>query len=368
MALENLRGRADRVFHPVYTEQRLDRGRGYATRFDSQGTQFRGMGKYLHETDRIVRQIYSIASQELGRDVAAISFGDPTLIDPAFIEDDAKIMLDQTRYTQVALAAYNAACLYRFRKENPNLATIRPSLGVGESWGFMGSAFAAGGFGDITYTDSFRNFAAFNVQRGELFQEVCDIKPSGLVQLEVQNVNQWEFVDEVANDKDLELAFDVDDSIRRYGGDSPDLVSAREILEGAGIKVRPLRVSGKFHSKAFREVGDRLRPILRAFLRDLEYPIVSNVTREVRLIQSKGEVEDEAVRICSEPVYTKDINAFLTNSRLASIYKMGGRRTFGDDVLASPILTDGQKKAAAGGAAAGAITVGAIAWRLKNRR
>ena len=116
------------------------------------------MGRNLYESYPYVRDLYRIAQKETGINVAALSFGDPSDFDVKATEETVREALDQTRFTQLALATYNASCIYAFGVEKRRIAEFRPRFDLGESYGGFTTLFSGGGFGDLGYKDTFRPY------------------------------------------------------------------------------------------------------------------------------------------------------------------------------------------------------------------
>jgi [acyl-carrier-protein] S-malonyltransferase len=89
--------------------------------FPGQGSQYRGIGRDLYESEPAAREVYQIAGDVLGYDIARLSFDDP----------EGHIHL--TRFTQPVLLTHSIACLralqHRVGHELPVHAVAGHSLG-----------------------------------------------------------------------------------------------------------------------------------------------------------------------------------------------------------------------------------------------
>lgn len=76
--------------------------------FPGQGSQYVGMGRDLYEASADARELYTFASQELGEDLATISFNGPM------------DTLRQTRFTQPAILVHSLAILAFIKECKPS--------------------------------------------------------------------------------------------------------------------------------------------------------------------------------------------------------------------------------------------------------
>jgi [acyl-carrier-protein] S-malonyltransferase len=115
--------------------------------FPGQGSQYRGIGKDLHDTEPAARQVYQRASDVLGYDMARLAFEDP--------ED----RINLTRYTQPVLLTHSIACLRAL--EDRLGTTLRPGSVAGHSLGEYTALVSAGSL-------EFEDALALVATRGEL--------------------------------------------------------------------------------------------------------------------------------------------------------------------------------------------------------
>jgi len=102
--------------------------------FPGQGSQYRGMGSDLVAEFDSAREVFGVASEVVGYDMAELCFTDP------------KGQLDFTRFTQPALLTHQVACLESFRSLLAD-APIPPSVTAGHSLGEYTALLAAGALG-----------------------------------------------------------------------------------------------------------------------------------------------------------------------------------------------------------------------------
>ncbi len=87
--------------------------------FPGQASQYVGMGKDLYESESDVRRLYDIASEEIGEDIARLSFDGPAE------------RLKETRFTQPAILLHSLAIL-KIMKDNLPTASFTAGHSLGE--------------------------------------------------------------------------------------------------------------------------------------------------------------------------------------------------------------------------------------------
>ena len=220
--------------------------------FPGQGSQYVGMGKEFYDAIGACREVYEMASEASGLDVAKLCF-----------EENEQIHI--TEYTQIAMLATEAA-IYAALKEKG----YTPDLTAGLSLGEYGALIASG---------VMRMKDAFSIirKRGIYMQNAVPFggAMSAVLGLDASSIEkiceETEGIVSIAN-------YNCPGQIVITG----EKDAASSALKEAGAKrVVPLNVSGPFHSPMLLKAGTQLGEALAEIeIAENFIPYVANVTAD----------------------------------------------------------------------------------------
>lgn len=229
-----------------------------AALFPGQGSQQVGMGKDLSETYPSAREAFGRADEILGLPLSRICWEGP--------EEE----LTQTQNAQPAILVHSLATWTVIREELAG----RVKYSAGHSLGEFAAYCAAG---SLDFEDAVRLVR----RRGELMAEARAGTMAAVVGLEPAVVE--EICGEVRADGGVVVAANYNSPQQLViSGEAEAVGEASGKAKAAGAKmVRPLAVSGAFHSPLMSDAESGLRAELgNVTFRDPEFPVVSNVTAE----------------------------------------------------------------------------------------
>jgi len=268
--------------------------------FPGQASQYVGMAKDLYDSSDEVRQMYQMASDEIGADIARLSFEGPA-------EE-----LKKTRFTQPAILLHSLAVLKIIGDE---LGTF--DYAAGHSLGEYGALAVTGA---LSHEDAIRAV----VRRAALMEEACVKNPGtmaatmGLSPEQVQQV-----CDEAAKVGVVVPANFNSPSQIVLSGEIEAVTKAAELAKAAGAKrAMLLPVGGAFHSPLM----ELAREGLQAFLENIainkpERPVVANVTAAP--VSEPDEIRSLLVKQVTAPVRWAQTMAFLAEAGVTKVIEIG---------------------------------------------
>ena len=231
--------------------------------FPGQGVQAFGMGKDFYENFQCAKQVYDLANEVSGLDVAQICFEENEL-------------LNVTEYTQIALLTTEIAML-KVLQEKGVKADICAGLSLGEY-----GALAAGEVAEL------RDIFALIRKRGIYMQEAY---PEGGGMTAVLGLDV-DVVEEVCRSCDgiVSVANDNCPGQIVITGEKASVDQAAEILKEKGAKkCVALKVSGPFHSELLKGAGKQLADEMKHItFKDPVIPYVSNL--EASLVEKADRI------------------------------------------------------------------------------
>lgn len=220
--------------------------------FPGQGAQYVGMGKDFYETYDTAKEVFELASEVSGLNIADI----------CFTENDK---INITEYTQIAMLATEVAIL-KVLEENGVHADICAGLSLGEY-----GALAAADVCDL------KDLFALIRKRGIYMQQAYPVggAMSAVLGLNMEDVDavckQCEGIVSVANDN-------CPGQIVITGEEQAVKQASERLMEKGAKRCIPLTVSGPFHSKLLEGAGEKLaKELSKVTLRDPKIPYVCNL-------------------------------------------------------------------------------------------
>lgn len=228
--------------------------------FSGQGAQYVGMGKNLYDNYTESKKAFDEASNILDWDVKEVCF------------EDKNGLINQTRYTQVALFTANIAAFNAALEQG-----IVPEAVVGFSLGEYSALVASGIL-------SFEEALKLVDKRAYYMDECSKEKDGGMAAVIGLQVELIEEVCRLVRAEGLELVVANDNCPGQVviSGEKTAIEKATPLLKERGARrVMPLKVSGAFHSPLMKEAANCLKEELQYFnFNEVTTPIVSNVTAD----------------------------------------------------------------------------------------
>lgn len=223
--------------------------------FPGQGAQYIGMGKDFYEAFPVCREVFGIASEASGLDIAKLCF-------------EENEQLNQTEYTQICMLTVEAAIL-RAVEEQGVSSSVNAGLSLGEYGALVASKV-------MDLKDACRVVR----KRGILMQEAV---PTGGAMAAVLALDAAT-IEEICERTEGIV------SVANYNcpgqivitGEEKAVDAACEKLKAAGAKrTVKLNVSGPFHSQMLAGAGEKLGKVLSDVeLKAFDIPYVTNVTAD----------------------------------------------------------------------------------------
>ncbi len=224
--------------------------------FPGQGAQVTGMGKDFYENYASAKEVYEIANEATGMDVAALCF-------------EENEQLNITEYTQIALLTTEVAILKTLTDMGLK-ADYLAGLSLGE-YGALAAAKV------MNYKDLFMVIK----NRGKFMQDAYPVggAMTAVLGLDAETIRRvCESVDGIVS-----IANDNCPGQIVITGEEKAVATAGERLAAEGAKrCIPLKVSGPFHSALLKGAGAKLASVLAPVtIQSPTIPYISNVTADV---------------------------------------------------------------------------------------
>lgn len=273
--------------------------------FPGQGAQVVGMGRELHDSLPIAKEMFGQAGEILGYDLTEVCFGGP------------KETLDSTVISQPALYVTSMIALEKLKLESPDIYDAcegAAGLSLGE---YSAIAFAGG--------MSFEEGLRLVQRRGQAMQAAADETPSSMVS--VLGLDQ-EKVEQVCDQARIEgEVLQVANLLCKgniaVSGHLASCQRVPEVAESLGsMKSIPLSVAGAFHTPIMESAVQKLKDALAAVaMKETRLPVYSNVDATAH--QSAADFQDLlAKQVCAPVLWQKSIEQMLEDG-FDTFYEVG---------------------------------------------
>ena len=270
--------------------------------FPGQGSQYIGMGKDFYDAYPVAKEVFDLAKEATGLDIAALCF-----------EENEKINI--TEYTQICMLTEEVALLKVLQSKGFEF-DVCTGLSLGEYAAVVAS-------GAMSMEDAFRVVR----KRGILMQEAV---PSGgamnaVIGLDPEVIEQvCAQVQEAGPGEDGDFSGDLPYvvSVANYNNPKQTVITGRRdavekaaavLTEKGALKCVPLNVSGPFHSKLLEGAGEKLGKELESVeLSDVTIPYIANVTADY--VNQKEEIKPLLTKQVSSSVrFTQTIERLIAD-------------------------------------------------------
>lgn len=268
--------------------------------FPGQGAQYPGMGKDFYDTFETAREVYRLAEEETGLDVAEI----------CFTENE---QLNITEYTQIAMLTTEVAIL-KVLEEKGVKADCCAGLSLGE-YGALAAAKV------MELRDLFRLIRS----RGIYMQEAYPVggAMAAVLGLDADVIGkiceETPGIVSIANDN-------CPGQIVITGEEKAVLAASEKLLEAGAKRCVPLKVSGPFHSALLVGAGEKLSEDLKQVtVHDPEIPYLCNI--EASPVTDSGRVRELLARQVSGTVRWRETMERMIADGVDTFIEIGPGKT-----------------------------------------
>lgn len=268
--------------------------------FPGQASQYVGMGKDLYDHSEKVRDLYKLASDEIGADIAKISFEGPA-------EE-----LKRTRFTQPAILLHALSVLTVLDDRLPSF-----DYACGHSLG----EYAALAVTDVL---SFEDAVKAVVQRASLMEDACQKQPGTMAAIMGLDAPTVDNICSKASNDGIVIPANYNSNIQiAISGSMSAVETAVELAKEAKAKrAIMLEVGGAFHSPLMEPAKVGLADYLnRLTFHDSKKPVVANVT--AKSVLNSEEIKNLLVEQVTSPVKWAQTMAFLVSQDVTKVIEIG---------------------------------------------
>jgi len=268
--------------------------------FPGQASQYVGMGKDIYDASARVKELYQLASDEIGADIAKISFKGPA--------DELK----RTRFTQPAILLHALSVLTILEDRVPKF-----DYACGHSLGEYAALAVTGAM-------TFENAVKAVVKRAALMEQACVDNPGTMAAIMGLSGEQVEELCRKASPKGVVIPanFNSSNQIAISGAIASVEEAVALAREAKAKRAILLEVGGAFHSPLMEpaKVG------LEKYLSDLPIsnptvPVVANVTASA--VVDSEQIRRLLVQQVTAPVKWAQTMDYLAENGVQTIFEIG---------------------------------------------
>ena len=268
--------------------------------FPGQGAQYPGMAKDFYDTFSVCRQVFELASQAGGLDVAEL----------CFTENDR---LNITEYTQIAMLAAEIA-MWKAVEEKGFQADVAAGLSLGE-YGALALS------GAMSLEDIFATVR----KRGIFMQEAVPVGGAMTAVLGQDAV----VIEEICKNTPGQVSvanYNCPGQIVITGEEEAVSLASEKLTEAGAKRLVPLKVSGPFHSPMLREAARKLGQQLASVeVYDIGVPYLSNVTADY--VKDKSQIKELLEKQVASPVKWQQSVERMINDGVDTFVEIGPGKT-----------------------------------------
>ena len=271
--------------------------------FPGQASQYVGMGKDLYDASDKVKELYALASKEIGEDIAKLSFEGP--------QEELK----RTRFTQPAILVHALSVLTILKEKNK---TPHFDFACGHSLGEYAALAASGA---MTFEDAIKAV----VKRASLMEDACQNNPGTMAAIMGLSSDVVDDICKKATDENgVVIPANYNSKIQiAISGSMNSVEKAVELAKEAKAKrAMLLEVGGAFHSPLMESAKTGMAEYLNnVTISDPHTPVVANVTAQT--VQSGDEIRKLLVEQITAPVRWAQTMSFLVENNVTNVYEIG---------------------------------------------
>ena len=269
--------------------------------FPGQGSQFIGMGQDFYDHVPEAKQLFEVANEVLGYDLASICFNGP----------DETLRL--TENTQPALLIHSTMALKILRENG-----INSVLAAGHSLGEFSALVAAGA---LEFKDAVRLVRL----RGQFMQEAVPVgigSMAAIIGLPVETIQ--ELCDKVSSESNLVQPANLNSPVQTVIAGHKESVEkvSEDALAAGAKKAVMLPVSAPFHSALMKPAEIKLQKELEdTEFHDLSFPVINNI--EAKPINKGTEARESLVKQVCSPVRWSETMQCIVDNQIDTVGELG---------------------------------------------